>query len=63
MEEDTKKVVWGMIIVGIAIIVFALLISDVNKDSERQRQKNIQEINECFEKTADKDWCLNKFLR
>ena len=61
MEEDTKAFIWG--IIGIVILVFALLISGINKDSKQQRIKNIREINECFEKTADKDWCLNKFLR
>lgn len=63
MEEDTKELIGGIIVIGTVILVFAFLISSANKDREQQRIENIREINECIEKTADKDWCLNKFLK
>lgn len=63
MEEDTKELILGIIVVGIFLLALGSLLSNSNKYNEQRHQKNIQEINECFEKTNDKNWCLNKFLK
>ena len=63
MEEDTKTIIAGIVIVALLFIGFALMLNWSKKNEERQRQENIQEINKCLDKTSDRDWCFDKFLR
>ena len=63
MSEETNFVI-KLIIVAIVFVYFlGWIISEGDKCFERNRQKNIQEINECLDKTSDRDWCFNKFLK
>ena len=66
MNESLEKIVVFIvaIIISITFVAFmAKVITYSDKSSEEYRQKNIQEINECLDKTSDRDWCFNKFLK
>ena len=63
MKEDTIEKIVILFVICFVFIGFGWMITESEKDREQNLQKNIQEINECLEKTSDRDWCFNKFLK
>ena len=62
MNEDIKGMLITIVVIILVILGAIRFLTEYNKKEQEQHQKNIQEINECLEKTSDVDWCLNKFL-
>jgi len=59
--EENKEEIW-LIVAGIigSVFLFSVLNYSFNKMEKQQKEVN-QQIQECFSKADDLDWCLNNF--
>lgn len=63
MSENRKEIV-VFLIMGLFIIgAMAGVLSYGNGVSRENKQKEIQKINECIEKSSDLNWCMDNFLQ
>jgi len=65
MKEQNKAILGAIIFAVIIIIVIVGVIKFIvyaGESSKEYRQEQIQQIDECIQKTNDYDWCMDKFF-
>lgn len=61
MEETTKGIIAFVTVVILVFTGFIWMMKQNEKKEEGNRQKEQQEIQECYDKTSDLNYCLDIF--